>query len=87
MATLLMTTHGIQSFSPELHRGTYTLYGTVKNVAVPNYPVYRKLRLHDTLTSFLVAETFSNENTGEYVFKIRVITLSRLITQINTMVL
>lgn len=49
--------------------GSYMIYGTVKNPGTPDYPVYRRVRLHDMITSQIVDETYSDSVTGAYVFR------------------
>ena len=69
MATIVTSTGPTASFSPQLHSGVYMVYGTVKNTGSPNFPVYRRLRLHDTLSGQVVQEVWSDGITGDYIFK------------------
>lgn len=69
MATLISHPGPVLSYSPLLHSGTYMIYGTIKNTGTPNFPVYRKLNLHETRTGQLVNSLFSDSITGEYAFK------------------
>lgn len=49
--------------------GNGIISGTVKNVGSPGIPVYRKVRLHEKSTGFLVREVWSDPVTGVYTFK------------------
>jgi hypothetical protein len=55
--------------SPTLYSGIYMVYGTVKNTGTPNFPVFRRLRLHDSHSGNLVQETWSDAITGDYNFR------------------
>lgn len=48
--------------------GPYEIRGSVKNIGSPNIPVFRRLRLHEQVSSRFIKETWSNPITGEYLF-------------------
>lgn len=47
--------------------GTGRIYGTVKRDAVPDVPVYRRVRLH-RMDGLPIREAWSDAVTGEYTF-------------------
>ena len=56
-------------FNPAtLHYGTYMISGTVKNDDTPDYPVHRRVRLHDTISGQTVSEVWSDATTGSFLF-------------------
>jgi len=48
--------------------GLHRVVGTTRNTGTPPTPVRRRVRLHRQADGVLVAETWSDAVTGEYVF-------------------
>lgn len=48
--------------------GAYEIRGSVKNIGSPNTPVFRRLRLHEQISSRFIRETWSDSVTGAYLF-------------------
>ena len=51
-----------------VHGGSGRITGTVEEKGAPNSPLHRKVRLHRETDGLMVRETWSDKNTGEFVF-------------------
>jgi hypothetical protein len=69
MALILQRTHPNLQVGASLNYGNYMIYGTVKNTGLPDFPVYRRLRLHLSQSGAVIDDVFSDPITGDYQFR------------------